>query len=47
MLSLRFALSADALQRAFDGFFFRGLYLRGSADAFAFFAEVVAFANLC
>jgi hypothetical protein len=46
MLSLRSPQSADALQRAFDGFFFWGLYLRGAADSLAFLAEVVAFSRL-
>jgi hypothetical protein len=41
MLSLRSPQSVHASQRAFEGFFFWGLYLRGAADSLAFLAEVV------
>ena len=47
MLSLGTPLATAALQRAFDEFFFWGLYLREAADALAFIATVWAFSRLC
>jgi hypothetical protein len=45
MLSLRAAQQAGTLQRAFDDFFFWGLYLRGVVYVLAFVASVWALAG--
>jgi len=46
MLGLEKPLPADAQERAFNEFFFWGLYLRGAADAGSFLAAVWALASL-
>jgi hypothetical protein len=45
MLGLSSPLSAQEAQRAFDEFFFWGLYLRGAADLLAFAGGVWALAS--
>jgi hypothetical protein len=47
MLSLRAATQPATLRRAFDEFFFWGLYLRGAVDVLAFVAAVLALSALC
>ncbi len=46
MLDLADAQRGVAIQRAFEEFFFWGLYFRGAADTLAFVAQVWALANL-
>jgi len=46
MLGLASAQSSGAIERAFDEFFFWGLYLRGLVDTLAFAALILAFCNL-
>jgi hypothetical protein len=46
MLGLSTPQSADALSRAFDDFYFWGLYLRGATDLLAFLAQIWAFVSL-
>lgn len=47
MLSLRETEVPAALQRAFDGFFLWGLYLRGAVDVLVFVAAVWALSAMC
>jgi hypothetical protein len=46
MLGLAASQSSLAIERAFDEFFFWGLYLRGLVDALAFAALIWAFSNV-